>query len=103
MFGDMLGDLQKKQDELKAKLSTVEIKESLNDGAITVTANAAREIINIELDDSKIDMTDKAEVEDLVLIAVNNALKRAAEKEAAMSQNLISDMLPPGMENMFGS
>ncbi len=103
MFGDMLGDLQKKQDELKAKLSTVEIKESLNDGAITVTANAAREIINIELDDSKIDMTDKAEVEDLVLIAVNNALKKAAEKEAAMSQNLISDMLPPGMENMFGS
>ncbi len=103
MFGDMLGDLQKKQDELKAKLSTVEIKESLNDGAITVTANAAREIINIELDDSKIDMTDKAEVEDLVLIAVNNALKKAAEKEAAMSQNLISDMLPPGMANMFGS
>jgi len=103
MFGDMLGDLQKKQDELKSKLSTVELKESLNDDAIIVTINAARELVNIELDDTKIDMSDKAEVEDLVLIAVNNALKKAADKEAEMSQGLISSMLPPGMENMFGS
>ena len=103
MFGDMLGDLQQKQDELKAKLSTIEIKESLNDDAVVITANAAREIVNIELDDTKIDMTDKAEIEDLVLIAVNNALKKAAEKEAEMSQSLLSSMLPPGMENMFGS
>lgn len=102
MFGDMLGDLQKKQDDLKAKLSTIEIKESINDGAVVVTANAAREIVNIELDDSKIDMTDKAEIEDLVLIAVNNALVKAAETEAAESQSLISGILPPGMENLFG-
>jgi len=103
MFGDMLGGLQQKQEELKAKLSTVEIKESLNDDAIIVTANAAREIINIELDDTKIDMTDKAQVEDLVLIAVNNVLKKAAQKEAEMSQSFLSSILPPGMENMFGS
>lgn len=103
MFGDMLGDLQKKQEEMKAKLSTIEIKESINDDAVVVTANAAREIINIELDDSKIDMTDKAQIEDLVLIAVNNALKKAAEREATESQSLISGMLPPGMENLFGS
>lgn len=103
MFGDMLGGLQQKQEELKAKLSTVEIKESLNDNAIIVTINAARELVNIELDDSKIDMTDKTEVEDLVLVAVNNALKKAAAKEAEMSQSLLSSILPPGMENMFGS
>jgi len=103
MFGDMLGGLQEKQEELKAKLSTVEIKESLNDGAIIVTVNAARELINVELDDSKIDMTDKAEVEDLVLVAVNNALVKAAAKEAEMSQSLISSILPPGMENLLGS
>lgn len=103
MFGDMLGGLQEKQEELKAKLTTVEIKESLNDGAIIVTANAAREIVNIELDDTKIDMSDKSEVEDLVLVAVNNALAKAAAKEAEMSQSLLSSILPPGMENMFGS
>jgi len=103
MLGDMLGGLQQKQDELKAKLTTIEIKESLNDDAIIVTANAAREIVNIELDDTKIDMSDKAEVEDLVLIAVNNALNKAAEKEAEMSQSLLSSILPPGMENMFGA
>lgn len=103
MFGDMLGDLQKKQDEIKSKLSTIEITESINDGAVVVTANAAREIINIELDDTKIDMTDKAQIEDLVVIAVNNALTKAAEREAAESQSLISSILPPGMENLLGS
>jgi len=103
MFGDMLGDLQKKQEELKTKLSTIEIKESINDGAVTVTANAAREILNIEIDESKIDMSDKDQVEDLVLVAVNNVLRKAAVKEAEVSQSLISNILPPGMENLFGS
>jgi len=103
MFGDMLGGLQQKQEELKAKLSTVELTESLNDGAVIITANAAREIVNIELDDTKIDMTDKSEIEDLVLVAVNNVLSKAAAKEAEMSQSLLSSILPPGMENLLGS
>lgn len=99
----MLGGLQQKQEELKAKLSTVELTESLNDGAVIITANAAREIVNIELDDTKIDMTDKSEIEDLVLVAVNNVLSKAAAKEAEMSQSLLSSILPPGMENLLGS
>lgn len=102
MLGNMLGDLQQKQDELKSKLSAIEITESIADGAVTVTANATGEITNIELDDKKIDLTDKTEIEDLILVAVNNVLKSAKEKEAEMSQSLISSMLPPGMENMLG-
>lgn len=103
MFGNMLGDLQKKQDALKSKLATIEIKESVNDGAVVVTANATREILNIEIDETKIDLSDKAQIEDLILVAVNKALEAAAAKEAEASQSLISEMLPPGMENLLGS
>lgn len=102
MLGDMLGDLQKKQDELKNQLKSIEIKESISDGAVIVTANAAREITNIELDDSKLDLSDKTAIEDLILVAVNNALSKAGAKEAELSQSLVSSMLPPGMENMLG-
>lgn len=103
MFGDLLGGLQKKQEELKAKLKEVEIVEQISDGAITVTVNAARELLNVEINPELVDLTDKTQIEDLVVIVVNNALEKAAMQEAEMSQSLMTDMLPPGMENLLGS
>lgn len=101
MFGDLLGDMQKKQEDLQNKLAQVEIEAEAGGGAIKVKANALREILDIEIDKSKLNWNDLEEVEDLLLEAVNRALDAAAEKETSASQSLMSDLLPPGLAGMF--
>jgi len=105
MFGDLLGNLEEKQKEMKVKLAGIFVNAEAGDGAVKVTANANREITNIAINAEKVDLTDAEALEDFILVATNRALELAAEKEAAESQNLMKDMLPPGMgnlPNMFG-
>jgi DNA-binding protein YbaB len=49
---------------------------------------------------SDLKFNDYEELEDLLLIAVNRAITKAAEIEAAESQKMISEMLPPGFGNL---
>lgn len=105
MFGDILGNFKEKQEALKEKLASITVEAEVEDGAVKVTANCARQILNISIDKSKLDWEDQEQVEDLVLAAVNRAIEKASEKEKAEAQGLISDMMPPGLGNlgnMFG-
>lgn len=97
MFGDMMGNMEEKQKEMQQKLQTIELSENVE--GITITANAAREILNISIADT---LEDKEEIEDLLVVAMNNILSKISEEEAKESQKMISNMLPPGMGGLFG-
>jgi len=100
MFGDLMGNMEERQKELKSKLSEITVEAEAGDGAIKVTANANREIVNISINKDALDWDDQEQVEDLVMVAVNRALEKAAEREALESQKLINDLLPPGMGDL---
>lgn len=100
MFGDLMGNMEERQKELKSKLAEMIVEAEAADGAVKVTANANREIINISINKDALDWDDQEQVEDIVMVAVNRALEKAAVKEAEESQNLIKDMLPPGLGGM---
>ncbi len=97
MFGNAFGNFKEKQEELRKKLVEIIVEAEAGDGAVKVTANAAREILNIEIDTSIVDPSDTEELQDLILVAVNRAIKLATEKELAESQAMLKDMLPPGL------
>jgi len=101
MFGDLFGNFEEKQKELKKLLADIKIDEYAgDDNAIHVTANANREIVNISIDKEKIDLSDSEQLEDLLLITINRALEKAADAEASETQRLMQDMLPPGLGNL---
>ncbi|MBI1227836.1 MAG: YbaB/EbfC family nucleoid-associated protein [Bacteroidetes bacterium] len=102
MFGDLFGNIQQQQEEMRKKLAEISVTAEAGSGAVTVTANANREILDIKIDKSKLDWEDLEEVQDVILTAVNNALEKAMVKEQAESQKLISQMMPPGMSGLFG-
>lgn len=102
MFGDMMGNMEERQKALKIKLAEILIETEVEDGAIKVTANANREITNISINKEAIDMSDTEQLEDLLMVAINRAVTLAGEKEAEEAQNLIKDMLPPGMGGLAG-
>ena len=98
----MFGDMEQMQKDMQRKLAGITVEAEAGDGAVSVQANAAREILNISFDRSKIDWEDQEEVEDLVMVAVNRVMALAAEKEATASQEMIKNMLPPGMDGLSG-
>lgn len=105
MFGDMFGNLEEQQNEMRQKLAEIRIETEAGNGAVKVTANANREIINIAINKEALDWDDVEQVEDLVTVAVNRALEEAGKKEAEEAQRLMQNMMPPGMgdlSSLFG-
>ena len=100
MLGDLMGNMEEKQLEMKKKLQAITLFETLD--GITITGNGAKEIINISIDEKYQSPESKEELEDLLVVALNNLLEKIGEEEAKESQNMISQMLPPGMSGLFG-
>jgi nucleoid-associated protein EbfC len=71
--GQMQEQMQKAQDELADE--TVEA--TAGGGMVTVTANGAGEIKAIKIDPKAIDASDPEMLEDMVLAAVNEAIRSA--------------------------
>ncbi|MDF1695592.1 MAG: YbaB/EbfC family nucleoid-associated protein [Saprospiraceae bacterium] len=101
MFGDLMGNMEEKQNAMKEKLQSIELEEKIE--GISISGNGAREILDIEIDQEYFKPEKKEELEDLLLTAFNNLLDKIAVEEAKASQSMISDMLPPGMEGLFGN
>jgi DNA-binding protein YbaB len=100
MFGNMFGDLEEKQKALKEKLADVLIDHEVGDGAIRLQADANRRITNIRIDPDKVDPADTEQVEDLLVVGINELLQKAAEKEAEAANEMMKDMLPPGLGDL---
>jgi DNA-binding YbaB/EbfC family protein len=102
MFDNLLGNLQKQQEELQQKLSEIFVEADAGDGAVTVKASCNLHIENIKIDPAKLDMNDPEQVEDLVLVAVNEALEEARKKAALETNKILQGMMPPGMGDFGG-
>ena len=70
----MQENMQKKQEELNAR----EFSAASGGGMVKVTVNGAREVLSVEIDPQCVDPDDVEMLQDLVLSAVNSALKEAA-------------------------
>lgn len=93
----MQADMAKAQEELKTK--TVEA--SAGGGVVTVTANGAQEIVAVKIKSEAVDPDDVEMLEDLVMAAVNEALRKAQELAAQEMQKVAGGLnipgLPPGL------
>ena len=104
MFGDLQGmmgklkEAQAKIEETKARLNTIMVDGESGDGLVVVTVTANREVKNIAIDDSII--YDKEQLEDYLILALNNALKKANDVNEAELAAAAKGGLPdiPGMD-----
>lgn len=84
--------MQKAQDDLAEK----EFSAQAGGGMVNVTVNGKQELKNIEIKPECVDPEDVEMLQDMILAAVNEALRTAEEaREATMSK------LSPGMGGMF--
>ena len=102
MFGNLFGDMEEMQRRMQEKLALIEAEAEAGDGAVKVTANGNREVVNIRISPELLKSGDPEELEDLLVVAINRALADASEKGGAESQKMMKDLLPPGMEDLLG-
>lgn len=92
--------MQKNMQQAQAELATVEVEGQAASGMVKVTMSCAHEVRRLSLDDSI--LSDKEMLEDLIVLALNDAVKKvAATTEQRMSGFGAGMGLPPGMKLPF--
>lgn len=90
--------MQKKMDELQGEIETMEATATSGGGAVTVVANGKKEITSIKIKPEVVDPEDIEMLEDLILIAANEAIRQMEEISQNEMAKLSSSLgLPPGM------
>ncbi len=75
--------LQESMQKAQEKLAQITVTGSAGGGMVVVTANGKGEIQKVQIDKQAVDPRDVPMLEDLVLAAVNGALRAAHEAQAA--------------------
>ena len=99
-MGNMMKQIQKMQkqmEEMQKQLEETEVEASVGGGAVVAKANGKKEIISIKIDESVVDPEDIEMLEDLVLAAVNEALRNAEEMMTKEMSKLAGGMHIPGL------
>jgi DNA-binding YbaB/EbfC family protein len=89
--------MQKKMEEVQAEVDSTELEATAGGGAIKVVVNGKKEVLDIEIDASVVDPEDVEMLQDLVLAAVNEALRKAEEFSANEMKKVTGGMNIPGM------
>ena len=89
--------MQKKMEEMKEQLAQKEIKVASGGGMVELVINGQQEIKEIKIDPDIIDPEDKEMLEDLVLAAVNEGLRKAEDFAANEMKKVTGGMNIPGM------
>ena len=85
------------QEELEKKSETG----SAGGGMVTVTANGKSEILSIAIEDSILAANDREMLQDLIVAATNDALRKVKEMGKAEMSKLTGGMNIPGVSNLF--
>ena len=79
--------MQRQMEEAQQKLETMEATATAGGGAVEVTVSGKKEILKVKLAEEVVDPDDIEMLEDLIVAATNEALRKIDEaSEASMSK-----------------
>jgi DNA-binding YbaB/EbfC family protein len=81
--------MQKQMEEAQKDLETKEFEASAGGGVVKATVNGKKELVSVKIDPDAVDPEDVEMLEDMVIAAVNEAI-RAAMDDMSASMNKIT-------------
>lgn len=108
MLGDIMREAQKLQTEmqrLQAEAKTKTVEATAGGGMVTVVANGGGELISIKIEKDVVNADDVEMLQDLILAAANEALRRAQQMVNEEMAKLTGGLQIPGLGglgNIFG-
>ena len=99
-FGNIVKQAQKIQEriaEVQKELVNKQVEASSGGGMVTVIANGRQEILSGKIDPSVINLQDVDMLEDLVIAAVNEALRKSQELVSEEMSKVTGGIKIPGL------
>lgn len=99
-MGSLMKQAQKIQSEMarvQEELSRKTVEASAGGGMVTVVANGKQEIISVKIEPEVVTSGDIEMIQDLVLAAVNEALKKSQEMIAEEMRKITGELNIPGL------
>ena len=99
-FGNLMKEAQKLQQqmaELQEQVAQKKVDATAGGGMVTVQANGKQEIVSIKIDPEVINRDDAQMLEDLVLAACNEALRKSRELVQQELGKLTGGLKIPGL------
>jgi len=98
----MAQDVQAEMQRAQEKLDEIEVEGASGGGLVKVRASAKGRIVGVEIDESLLQPSEKAMLEDLIAAAINDARAKADAAAAPELQKMTSGIpLPPGFKLPF--
>jgi DNA-binding YbaB/EbfC family protein len=96
----MLKEAKKVQEQIvkmQAELEQREIEASAGGGAVTVVVNGKQELISVKISPEAVDPDDVEMLEDLVVAAVNEGIRKSQEMVSAEMARITGGLNIPGL------
>jgi DNA-binding YbaB/EbfC family protein len=99
-LGDMMKQAQKLQSkmmELQEEMANKTVEATAGGGMVTVVVNGKQELISLSIDPDVVDRQEIEMLQDLIIAAVNEGIRRAQQIWAEEMKKLTGGMAIPGL------
>jgi DNA-binding YbaB/EbfC family protein len=90
----LMKQAQQMQEQMQQQMSSITVEGSAGGGMVKARMSGSKELLGISIDKEAVDPNDVDMLQDLVVAAVNEAVRKV--DEAMQSQ--LGAMMPPGMK-----
>ena len=90
-------EFQQKMNQVQNELADRVVTASVGGGMVSVTVNGKNELISIQIDKEVINPEDQTMLQDLIVSAVNEGIKKAQGMAQTEMQKVTGGMKIPGM------
>ncbi len=89
--------MQKKMMQLQEELATKTVESTAGGGMIAVVVNGKHELVSIKIDKEVVNPEDIEMLQDLIVAAVNEGVRKAQEMASAEMSKITGGLNVPGM------
>src|SRR5678815_1137663 len=93
----LMKQAQKMQDQLQKQMESTVVEATAGGGMVSVKMNGNKQLVSIQIDQEVFTGGDKEMLQDLIVAAVNEGIRKIDEALAGQLGNLTAGMKIPGM------
>lgn len=99
-YGDILKQakvMQQQMEKIQQELKNMEFEASAGGGVVKIKVNGDQEVTSVSINKEMVDIDDLEMLEDMILVAANDAISQSKAESKARMASLTGGMNMPGM------